>query len=251
MLAETAVGAFNERMKTNATTLEAPQSKLHPFESAGMGRGPYRWVGMVEMPNLSEDGAATFGGGNPYAEVQSYNMKAGAGTCACCGMAISIVCVVRDADGNNWGVGSDCIEKAGDSHIGNYAEIAIRQRRNAKASQRREAKRQANHAAWLIAPSRENPSETNQQRIDRQNAERKAREQSYQAEVDARKVQFADVLNVLTGNDFYKSLAEQLSRGPLSQRQAECAAKAVLGRWTKKNNDEVIELIARLTEVTK
>jgi hypothetical protein len=228
-------------------TNKIENQKLHPFEAAGMGRGPYRFVGLVELPDLSENSARNFGNSNPYAEVQSYNLKAGAGTCACCGLAIRVICVVRDADGGNWGVGSDCVEKVGDKCVSDPARIAVAKRRNARAAQLREQRRLAAHAAWLLAPSRNNPAETNAERIDREGREQAAKLEARKAALEGRKAQFADVLHCLTGNDFYNSLASQLEHGPLSSRQAEYAAKAVLGRRVKANAEAFDALVERLT----
>lgn len=86
-------------------------SAIHPFARAGMGRGPWKFSGTFKMPDK------TLAEANP----QAYNnqlkhapdLKFGLGTCACCGMAIMNVFVVKDADGDRWGVGCDCILKLG------------------------------------------------------------------------------------------------------------------------------------------
>lgn len=232
------------------TTLSTKEPVAHPFELAGMGHGPYRFVGLVEMPNLSENSASNFGGNNPYAEVQSFHMKAGAGTCACCGMAITVICVVQDGLGDNWGVGSDCVEKLGTPALCNAAKVAVAKRRNKMAAARREVKRQATHQKWLAALSTKPgslPGETNASRMGREDAERCFSRLAAESAVNARRESFKDILSVLeaSGNDFYKSLASQLSAGPLSERQAHFVAKAMMGRQNKANSEQWEAVLAR------
>lgn len=122
--------------------------KAHPFEIAGMNRGPYEWVGFWSFPSpaLAEQNPSAY----QMALGDMPKLKNGCGTCANCGMAIRNICIVQDADGGVWGVGCDCVEKTGDKALGNPAKIAIAKH---QAQLRREAadkKRAANHAAWLL-----------------------------------------------------------------------------------------------------
>jgi hypothetical protein len=64
---------------------------MHPFEKAGLGVAPFRWVGAFN---------------------RDYN-------CEFCGTAIVINCRVQDANGKEFIVGSDCILRVGDAHLGN------------------------------------------------------------------------------------------------------------------------------------
>lgn len=167
------------------TTALISEPKAHPFELAGMGVGPYRFLCIVQMPNLSGDSAANFGNANPYAEVQAMKMKEGAGTCACCGMGITVICVVEDGSGDRWGVGSDCIEKADEPALCDAAQVAIAKRRNRMSRERAEVKRQERQCQWEAAPSKDTRAtagETNaqfnvrrtreaQEETDRSNAE--------------------------------------------------------------------------------
>jgi hypothetical protein len=74
-----------------------------------MGTAPYAFAGVCELPSPE------LAGQNP----EAYNaalrdlprLKSGLGTCACCGMAISSIFIVRDAAGDLYGVGCDCIRK--------------------------------------------------------------------------------------------------------------------------------------------
>lgn len=207
---------------------EGTQS-AHAYELAGMGCGPYSFCGIVEMLTPGDGSAASFANANPYAEVQSIGMKAGAGTCACCGMAIIVICVVRDGAGDKWGVGSDCIEKIGDPALCDSAKVAVAKRRNRMARARNDAKREAQRQIWLDSPSVDSRSltgETNRQFIARLDAESKQAQEAQQRAQNDRAASFADVLSVLdAGTDFFQSLASQLRRGALTGRQAHFAAK--------------------------
>ena len=201
----------------------------HAYEMAGMGTGPYSFYGIVEMPNLSENSAANFGSANPYAEVQALKLKAGAGTCACCGMAITVICVVCDGAGDRWGVGSDCVEKIGDAALCSTAKVAVARRRARMARSRSAAKREARRQIWLDQPSthlRAQAGETNRQFNVRMDAEIVVAGVAAKAATAVREALLADVLAVLdAGNEFFRSLASQLRHGPLSERQAGCAIK--------------------------
>src|SRR5690348_498740 len=76
--------------------------KMHPFELT-LGPGPYRYVGFGKI-QVSE----TFG-----ARYDGPEVERGAGTCAHCGMGIMNIYVVETSENKRFGVGSDCIMKAG------------------------------------------------------------------------------------------------------------------------------------------
>lgn len=196
------------------------ESHAHPFELAGMGVGPYTFGGIYEMPNLSEQSASTFGNGNPYAEINSLKLKAGAGTCANCGMAISVICVVVDSNGDRWGVGSDCIDKIGEPALCSAAKVAVARRRSRKAAMRREAKRQQEHEAWLASVSTKAGSlegETNAQRIARENQERQDAEAVKKAKQDrVAQITGKFAVPIFDGRGgFCDSIAESLRQGIL------------------------------------
>lgn len=204
--------------------------QMHPFEQAGMGIGPFSFVGMAEMPDLSESSASNFASLDPYAEIRSLNLKSGAGTCSCCGMAISIICVVENGVGERYGVGSDCVLKCGQPALCNAAKVAVAKRRNEINRKRNEARREQQHQKWLATASTKVdalPGETNGQYLDRQNARIAELEAKRQASIASRANAFSDILNALfaADSDFHRSLAEQLKFGPLSERQAAFVGK--------------------------
>lgn len=233
------------------TTTE-PKSKAHPYELAGMGQGPYSFGGIIEMPNLSEDSAANFGNADPYAEIHAAGLKDGAGTCACCGMGIRVICIVIDWAGDKYGVGSDCIEKINDPALCDAAKVAVAKRRNRMAADRRDAEREAKRIAFQAQPatdSRALPGETNGQLQARMNAAFYARVDAAEKAQAERKIQFAAVIRSLmdAGSGFCIDMADALSRGALTERQAECVAKCHLGRRSKANAAAFDALIATLT----
>lgn len=81
---------------------------MHVFESAGLGVAPFRVSQFIEM------------GGN----------------CAYCGTKIKLSCVVSDADGKTFVVGSDCVRKTGDKGI-------VKQLSDAEKRRRAEARKRA------------------------------------------------------------------------------------------------------------
>jgi len=92
--------------------MENEAVSVHPFERS-LGAGPYRFVGTF---NLGAAVAALHAGnvaGYNNALAGAPRVEAGMGTCAHCGMAISLICIVKIGNGKLYGVGSDCILKAG------------------------------------------------------------------------------------------------------------------------------------------
>ena len=68
--------------------------KIHVFQSAGLGIAPFEFTGYFE--NRTKQGQP-------------------AGTCQYCGNGIAICCRIRSSDGKEFTVGSDCVNKTGDS----------------------------------------------------------------------------------------------------------------------------------------
>lgn len=110
------------------STLAANETKtVHKFELAGLGKAPFRFIGVEEKVYIAYSGAPA----QP------------AGTCDYCGMGIKYVFRCESADKKVFGVGCDCIQKHGDRgliKLISSAEKAIRDARNAKAKERKIAK---------------------------------------------------------------------------------------------------------------
>lgn len=92
--------------------MDTQKIETHPFERT-LGIGPYRFVGTFDLGAC----IAALQAGN----VNGYNnglamapkIERGMGTCAHCGHAITLICIVKTGDGKLYGVGSDCIAKVG------------------------------------------------------------------------------------------------------------------------------------------
>lgn len=252
--------------------MSAPDTSLalHPFFLAGFGDGPYRFLYCYDLGEaMNPDSAANFGNMTGWTK-DAPKLKAGLGTCACCGMAISLICIISNAAGELYGVGSDCAEKTGNDGIqrnGIKAALALRTR--AKNRARAAAKRAAKFEAER--PERERLQAEANAKAAEQRAENKAKKLArfdtfatvLAALVHAptlakwRNDYTADAFHTASANlwatfsppcdlsSFYQSLAIQLiESGSLSTRQAEYAAKAVYGR---KQSDERNALFALLT----
>jgi len=160
---------------------------------------------------------------------------AGAGCCANCGMGILHHVVVQMPDGSKHFIGTDCAQRAGDETI----RSAVKSGKTSEQVAAETAKRDE----WLAA-------------YDAAKAQQEA------ARV-ARIEQFKPTLTVLAnlhkaderlggtplseGLTFWASLAKQISYRKISDRQAECVCKAVMGRRNKTNAAQWDELADSLT----
>lgn len=92
---------------------------LHPFELSGLGRAPFRCIGLISTPSKSLSAA------NPraYADecrrmadrIKSFGVRCG--VCEHCGMGLANNYVVESADGHRHVVGCDCVQKCGDASL--------------------------------------------------------------------------------------------------------------------------------------
>jgi hypothetical protein len=79
----------------NTTTQAVEVVAMHPFERAGLGKAPFRFVGSYESKFVAAPGCPAQPGS----------------TCDYCGTGIMTVCRIRSADGRESKVGCDCIAK--------------------------------------------------------------------------------------------------------------------------------------------
>lgn len=105
----------------------------HPFERAGLGAAPFRFLGIEEQD--MRHGRVVVGRGTA-SEVET---QAG-GTCAFCGNFILVMCRVESADGRRFHVGSDCVEKVDDTALRATVKRAVAKRRNAQRREREAAR---------------------------------------------------------------------------------------------------------------
>lgn len=96
----------------------------HPFEEAGLGLAPFKFVGVEEKRGpiswYDPKSGTTLTAGSPGQPM---------GTCEYCYQGIAICCSVESADGKRFVVGSDCIRKV--FIKGSPVEYAVRRALNA------------------------------------------------------------------------------------------------------------------------
>lgn len=104
-------------------------AEVHKWEVAGLGRAPFRFIGMRE---------------NMWSPVPGVPAKPG-GTCAYCSNGIRYEFIVRDAGGKQFVVGSECIRavEAKGSRLLTDAERAFKQTKKEKAWQALKARMDA------------------------------------------------------------------------------------------------------------
>jgi hypothetical protein len=107
--------------------IDAEGGTAHRFELAGLGRAPFRPLGITENLWRSADGSVVKPGGS----------------CDYCGQGIRFEMHVRSADGRKFKVGLDCAAKIGDAGLKRYASAAKREHnrklREARELRKREA----------------------------------------------------------------------------------------------------------------
>lgn len=97
---------------------------VHVFERAGLGKAPFRVVGLdrrvgpMEVPG--QPGMTVGAPGQPM------------GSCDYCGTGIADCFTIRSADGRTFVVGSDCVYKTGDAGLRKQVEPMVRQLRQAQ-----------------------------------------------------------------------------------------------------------------------
>ena len=120
-----------------ARTDNAAEVGMHVFTRAGLGKAPFRCVGMTEKVIKYPDGTTQAGG-----------------SCAYCGTGIRYACNIRSADGREFVVGSDCVAKTDDAGlIKSYKTLpAVRAANRAKAKAK-DDRVSAEWAALIDAPA--------------------------------------------------------------------------------------------------
>lgn len=103
----------------------AGKSGVHPFERAGLGKAPFRFIGVEvrrgPMPILDANGRPTGAmAGSPGQPM---------GTCSYCGQGIAECCFIKSADGNVFMVGNVCVGKTRDKRLSTETERAVRKMR--------------------------------------------------------------------------------------------------------------------------
>lgn len=120
-------------MSTVTNETRMTDNARHPFEVAGLGQAPFRFIGMHEQDRRY--GESILNRAEYERTGVAVTTKPG-GSCAYCGTYILNMYNVRSSDGRVFHVGSECIEKTGDRKL-----IAPAKAARSKASRvKREAK---------------------------------------------------------------------------------------------------------------
>jgi len=117
----------------------------HAFEEAGLGRAPFRFLGCRDTSaGADANGMVRSSVGGSGVETWT---KPG-GSCEFCGTYIVIFCMIQDADGKRFHVGTSCAGKSGDKGIINLAKRAAGKLSRAKALVKQAARIVAARAAF-------------------------------------------------------------------------------------------------------
>jgi hypothetical protein len=184
----------------------------HAFEKAGLGLAPFRYAGMEEKVYVAFPGAPA----QP------------AGTCDYCGNGIKYCCHVKSADGKEFIVGTDCIEKVHSplnvaSAMGGITEMQKDKKRieKAKRDARAELKREERRKHWasVKAAAVEAERAANGGKTLRElEAEKRALEAEKATEENAWLI---SVLELESG-DFCQSMVRDLKRCKISEFSPRC-----------------------------
>lgn len=94
---------------TTSTGKVQTENGIHDFERAGLGKAPFRCVGMhtsLGPIRMAGPGGVTIEVGSPGQPM---------GCCAYCGQGIADCYTVKSADGKTFTVGCDCVRRTGDA----------------------------------------------------------------------------------------------------------------------------------------
>jgi len=107
----------------------------HKFEIAGLGKAPFKFVGVEKKVYVAYPGAPA----QP------------AGTCDYCGNGILWCCMIRDTEGRTFIVGNECVKKTGDEGLKKITASAVRRQISDAKFAAKQLKDQANAEAAQAA----------------------------------------------------------------------------------------------------
>jgi hypothetical protein len=181
---------------------------LHPFEEAGLGESPFRFVGLNK---------------NVYSAAPGH-IQAG-GTCCYCGQGIMWECTIRSNDGKLFTVGCDCVAKL--DRADNRLVAAVHRAKLKAERDKRDAEREARWAenrakreAELQAQRDRNGGLTDRELVERQ--EMLAAKEK-EAELAAGNAWLISVLKAVEyRSDFIQSMIDTLHRGTVAGLSPRC-----------------------------
>ena len=224
---------FSRYLLVVMETLTQPTDKLvratHPFTESGLGLPSFKFIGIAKIP------APSLGEANPTAYMNALHalpkdLKNGCGSCAHCGTAIMNIFIIRNAAGEKYGVGCDCIEKSGDQPLVRASHLAKLQADKAA----RRAKREAGYAARQAEVVDAATGETREQLQKRLNDQYRAAETAREAaELEKRKLvsailaPYGEMMRDGQGG-FRDSVGQDMQSGRIpTGRAAEIAAEII------------------------
>jgi hypothetical protein len=200
------------------TTVTATQTTdtIHRWEAAGLGRAPFRCVAIIETPgkNLLEANPTAYNNAAAEAQQSAQHFGVMLSSCNACGQCLQINCIIRDADGRHFVVGSDCVRKTGDAGL----IFRVKHEERVKQQARKEAERAARWEAE--APLRA----ARQAEADRLEAEREAAQLAEEARLEAENGWLIDILirESHSAGDFCSSVAADLRRKTIADLSPRC-----------------------------
>jgi len=115
----------------NTTSNPAPAPKVHKFELAGLGKAPFRIIGVEHRV-----GPITRTDPRTGIEITIGAPGQPMGCCAYCSQGIMECWIIRSADGKTFEVGCDCVGKAGDAGLKAQARPLLLEKAHARADRR-------------------------------------------------------------------------------------------------------------------
>lgn len=195
-------------------------TELHPFEQAGLGKAPFRYLGSGEKRTNS---------GQP------------AGTCEYCSRGILTCCVIGSADGKTFVVGCDCVRKVFGPTNRVLTDMerdiarANLEKRRAKAEAKRQAALEAYQAKLAEQRVRNGGPTDAELQAQRDEAERQATTDRYSA-ANAWLLQHIEADNGFFVSEMARELQTRLA-GELSDRQLEVLRDVYAKKHGRKNSD--------------
>jgi hypothetical protein len=121
------------------------ETSIHCFEKSGLGKAPFRCVGLysIPSPSLAEHNVEAYNNA-----LRDMPRDVGCGSCQYCGTAIMHNFIIQSSDGMRFVVGSDCVARTGDAGLlkqvrGERLKV-VREKREAG----RRMKREEREAGW-------------------------------------------------------------------------------------------------------
>lgn len=121
---------------TNTTKTET-NTGIHIFERAGLGKAPFKYVGMIEQDLCY--GEVILNRADFEKTGVRVTTKPG-GSCDYCGAYIVNMFKIVSSDGKTFKVGSDCVHKTGDAGLKKIVDAKVREM-NAKRAAARDAQK--------------------------------------------------------------------------------------------------------------